>query len=85
MRLSNMVSSTPSMASLGFRPRFTRRTVASRSLRALQGVVLALDGDQKGPGGAQGVDGEQLQGGGTVDEDIVVVGGQPLQGVFSRC
>ena len=51
---------------------------------ALQGVVLALDGDQQGPGGAQGVDSEQLQGGGAVNEDIVVVGGQPLQGIFQQ-
>ena len=51
---------------------------------ALQGVVLALHRDQQGAGGAQGVDGEHLQGGGAVDEDIVVAGSQLLQGVLQQ-
>ena len=38
----------------------------------LQGVILALDGNQQGVGGAQPIQGQQLQGGGAVDEDKVI-------------
>src|SRR3990172_7990377 len=42
-----------------------------------QGVILALQGNQHGPGRAQGVDGQQPQGGRAVDEDDLV---RPLEG-----
>ena len=49
-----------------------------------QGVVLALDGDQQGVGRTQGVDSEQLQGRGAVDEDVVVLGRQGVQRLFQQ-
>ena len=52
--------------------------------QALQGVILALDRDHDGVGGAQGVEGKQLQRGGAVDEDIIVLLPEGLQSVFQQ-
>ena len=52
--------------------------------QTLQGVVLALDGHNERVGRAQGVDGEQLQGGGAVDKDVVVVLSQAVQRLFQQ-
>ena len=49
---------------------------------AFEGVVFAKHGDDDAVGGDQAVEGEQGQGRGTVDEDVVVVVGNELQGVF---
>ena len=47
--------------------------VAQELAEALEGVVLALDGDQDLPHGGEGVQGEQAEGRWAVDEDVVVV------------
>lgn len=46
---------------------------------ALQGQEFGLDRDQDGIGGDQGVDGDQPQGGRTVDQDVVEPVAQSLQ------
>ena len=43
--------------------------------QALQGVELALDGDEHRIAGAQAVEGEQIEAGRAVDEDEVVIAG----------
>ena len=50
----------------------------------LQGIVLTLHRHQHGIGGAQGVKGEQLQGGGAVDQDIVVIVRYPVQSLAQQ-
>ncbi len=49
---------------------------------AFQGVVFALHRDQDAVGGAQGVHGENAEGGGAVHEDVVVavLCGEGLEG-----
>ena len=42
--------------------------------QSFQGVVLALERDEHGVGGGQGVDGQQPERRRAVDEDVVVVG-----------
>ena len=49
---------------------------------AFEGIVFAQHGDDDAVGGDQAVEGEQGQGRGQVDEDVVVVVGNELQGVF---
>ena len=49
---------------------------------AFEGVVFAKHGDNDAVGGDQAVEGEQGQGWGAVDEDVIVVVGNELQGVF---
>ncbi len=48
----------------------------------LEGEVLALEGDEHALGGHEGVDGEQAQAGGAIDEDVVVAGGHRFQGLL---
>jgi hypothetical protein len=49
---------------------------------AFEGVVLALHGDEDAVGGAEGVHGEDAEGGGAVDEDevVAVFGGEGFDG-----
>ena len=49
---------------------------------ALQSEILSLDRHQNTVGGAEGVEGQQLQGGGTVDENEIIAVLHLVQGVF---
>ena len=51
---------------------------------SLQGVILTLHRHQQRTGGAQGVHREHLQGGGAVDEDVVIPGGEDVQGLLQQ-
>jgi len=51
---------------------------------ALQGVILSLQGYQQGICSAQGVEGQKLQGRGTIDENVVVVFPYTVQGVAQQ-
>ena len=57
---------------------------AQQVAESLQGVVLTLDGYQHRVGGAQPVQGQQLQGGRAVDEDVVVAVGHRVQGLTEQ-
>ena len=48
---------------------------------AFQGEELALDGDEDGIGGDEGVEGEEIEGGGAIDQDEVVVVADLRRGV----
>ena len=52
---------------------------AHQRTHALQGIIFRLDGHQHAVSRRQGVDGEQAQGGGTIDDDKAVGGKPALQ------
>ena len=73
VRVSNIVSRTPLIASSGLRWSRTRLIGGDELAQPLEGVVLALDRDQHRVGRGQGVDGEQAERRRAIDEDVVVV------------
>ena len=72
----------PLQVNPGVQPPLDNADGGQKIAQPLQGVVLTLHRYQHGIRCAQGVQGQQFQRGGTVNEDVVIVFRHLLQGVF---
>ncbi len=81
VRSSYMVRTTPSTTEAGVEGLADAFDGVEELADAFEGEVFGLHGDEDGVGGDQGVEGEQVEGGRTVEDDDVKLVANGLQGV----
>ena len=80
MRSSYMVSRTPSRASDGVEGEGDAVEGGHELGDAFEGEVLGLHGDEEAVGGDQGVEGEEVEGRGAIEQDEGVIGAEGVDG-----